>query len=179
MEGRLKRLFIYYVISGILFLMALAGVIVSKEYGDSLHNTLNKLQAVKLNIIRMKDAQDDVVKTISEARSVVPSDLGARSPEERIFISLDELKSRMKNAEISVTNMEYKGDEVSLPVTIKAAVVGKDYASFMNNTGYLQSLSFPFFSISNISILQSQDRTAVLYEIKGTLKTLKTGDTKQ
>lgn len=179
MEGILKRLFIYYIISGILFLIALTGVVISKKYSDSLYDTLNKLQAVKLNIIRMKDAEDYIIQTISEARSVVPSDLGARSPEECIFISLDELKSRIKNADISVTNMEYKGDEVSLPVTIKATVVGKDYASFVNNLGYLQSLSFPFFSISNISISQSEDKTAVLYEIKGTLKTLKTKDDKQ
>jgi hypothetical protein len=160
--------------------MVLTGVIISKRYNDSLSNTQKKLQAARSNLISMKDVQGDMGKTITDLKEIVPSDFASRTPEERIFTGLDELKFRMKNAEIVVTNMEYKGDEVSLPVTIKSSISGKaaakDYASFVNDIGYLQSMGFPFFTIGSISMVQSQDRASVSYEIKGALKTLKTAE---
>lgn len=179
----MKRSLSYYIISVILFLIVLTGVIISKQYSDSLSNTYKKLQAARSNLISMKDAQVDMEKTIADLKAIVPSDFASRTPEERIFIGLDELKFRMKNAEIVVASMEYKGGEVSLPVTIKSSISGKtarkDYTAFINNIGYLQSMSFPFFSISNISMEQSQDRASVSYEIKGALKTLKTAEDRQ
>ncbi len=179
----MKRSLSYYIISGMLFLMVLTGVIISKRYSDSLFNTQKKLQTARMNLVSMKDAQVDMEKTIADLKAIVPSDFASRTPEEHIFIGLDELKFRMKNAEIVVTNMEYKGDEVSLPVTIKSSIsgkaAGKDYASFMNDIGYLQSMGFPFFYIGSISMVQSQDRASVSYEIKGALKTLKTAEGRQ
>ncbi len=175
-DSGLKKLLFLYAVSGVLFLIALGGVIVLKKYGDSLSNTMNRLQTAKQNLIRIKEAHKDIAETIAEMKSIVPEDAAVRGPEERIFIGIDELKSRLKNAEVSITNIEYKGDEVSLPVGIKASAAGKDYAAFVNAVGYLQSMSFPFFSIGSISISASQDKTAVLYEIKGTLKTFKTAE---
>ncbi|MEW6740732.1 MAG: hypothetical protein ACOYU2_00075 [Nitrospirota bacterium] len=179
----MKRSLSYYIISGMLFLMVLTGVIISKRYSDSLSNTQKKLQTARMNLVSMKDAQVDMEKTIADLKAIVPSDFASRTPEEHIFIGLDELKFRMKNAEIVVTNMEYKGDEVSLPVTIKSSIsgkaAGKDYALFMNDIGYLQSMGFPFFYIGSISMVQSQDRASVSYEIKGALKTLKTAEGRQ
>ena len=179
----MKRSLSYYIISGMLFLMVLAGVIISKRYSDSLSNTQKKLQTARMNLVSMKDAQVDMEKTIADLKAIVPSDFASRTPEEHIFIGLDELKFRMKNAEIVVTNMEYKDDEVSLPVTIKSSIsrkaAGKDYASFINDIGYLQSMGFPFFYIGGISMVQSQDRASVSYEIKGALKTLKTAEGRQ
>jgi len=179
----LRRSLSYYAISGVLFLMVLTGVVISKQYSDSLSNTRKKLQAARSNLISMKDAQIDMEKTIAESKEIIPSDFASKSPEERIFIGLDELKYRMKNAEIVVTNIEYKGDEVSLPVTIKSSIssktAAKDYAAFVNNIGYLQSMGFPFFYIGSISMVQSQDRASVSYEIKGTLKMIKIEDRTQ
>lgn len=176
----MKRSLSYYIISGILFLTVLAGVIISKRYNDSLSDTQKKLQMVMMNLVSMKDAQADMEKTIADLKAIVPSDFASKTPEESIFISLDKLKVKMKNAEIVVTSIEYKDDEVSLPVTIKSSIsgkaAGKGYASFMNDIGYLQSMVFPFFYISSVSITQSQDKASVSYEIKGALKTLKTSE---
>lgn len=174
----MKKSFSYYIISGILFLTVMAGVIISKRYNDSLSDTQKKLQTAMMNLVSMKDAQADMEKIIADLKAIVPSDFASRTPDEHIFIGLDKLKFRMKNAEVVVTNMEYKGDEVSLPVTIKSSIsgkaAGKDYASFINDIGYLQSMGFPFFYIGSISMVQSQDRASVSYEIKGALKTIKT-----
>jgi hypothetical protein len=171
MEKRLKRLVFYYIVSGLFFIMLMSGSIVLKKYNESASNTLNKLHSVKANLMKMENAIKDMDAEISEIKKIIPHDFRMRTPEEFIFIGLDELKSKIKEAEIAVTNMEYKGEEVNLPVTIKAAL--KDYVSFVNNIGYLQSMRFPFFSISHISISKSQDKTQVLYEIKGNLRMLK------
>ena len=47
-----------------------------------------------------------------------------------------------------------------------------EYASFINDVGYLQSLASPFMFISSISISKSSDekKGVVIFEIKGTLK---------
>lgn len=175
-DSGLKKLLFLYAVSGTLFLITLGGVIVLKKYGDSLSNTVNMLQTAKQNLVRIKESHKDIAETIAEVKSIVPKDAAARSSEESIFIGIDELKSRLKNAEVSVTSIEYKGDEVSLPVSIKVSAAGENYAAVVNVVGYLQSMSFPFFSTGGLSLSISQDKTAVLYDIKGTLKTFKTAE---
>lgn len=177
MEKELKRLFRSYVISGIVFLIVISGVIISEKYGDAVSNTLKKLQAVRSDIISMREAQAGMDKTLTYAKALIPPDIASRTPDERIFIVLDDLNRRIKDAKITITEMEHKGIEVTLPVTIKAVMSGKliakDYTAFVQNVGYLQSLSLPFFSIGGITMSQSQDKTSVSYEIKGDLRTIK------
>lgn len=176
MNNRSNRLFLCYVISGVIFIAILSANIVLKKYGDSLSDALKKLDTVRSNLTGMKDAQAGIDRTITRVNALVPSDIALKTPEERIFTTLDELKNRMRGAEITITNIEYDGAEVILPVTIKGTMAGKtisrDYTQFVNNVGYLQSLSFPFFFIGSINMSQSQDKTSVLYEIKGSLKTV-------
>lgn len=176
MNNRSNRLFLCYVISGVIFIAVLSANIVLKKYGDSLSDALKKLDTVRSNLTDIKDAQAGIDRTITRVNALVPSDIASKTPEDRIFTILDEIKNRMRGAEITVTNIDHKGAEVILPVTIKAAISGKtitrDYTQFVNNVGYLQSLSFPFFFIDGINMSQSQDKTSVLCEIKGSLKTV-------
>ncbi|GER93733.1 hypothetical protein A45J_1489 [hot springs metagenome] len=169
-----------FIISGILFLTVLSGAVISKRYANSLHDMHKKLQTVKMNHVLMKEAVIDMEKTMTDLKTIVPSDFGTKMPEDRIFTAIDDLKFRMKDYEINVANIGYNGEEVNMPVTIKSSIsrktATKSYAGFVNNIGYLQSMSFPFFSISSISMKQSQDKVSVICEIRGTLKTIKTED---
>ncbi|MCL4455998.1 MAG: hypothetical protein M1147_02640 [Nitrospirae bacterium] len=169
---KLKHLLTAYIAVSILLIAVVSGIIVAKKYGDSAFATLKSLQTAKQNVFSMREAIEDIDKTIAEAKMILPDAFNKKTAEELMYIRIDELKSRFRDAEVSITNIEYKGNEISMPVGIKANKM-KDYTAFVNNIGYLQSLKFPFFFISSVAVFQSQDKTSVSYEIKGTLKTLK------
>ncbi|MBA4348652.1 MAG: hypothetical protein C0415_01490 [Thermodesulfovibrio sp.] len=169
-SAKLKRLLIYYIAVGVLSACVLSGIIILKKYEDSFSDTVKKLQTVKKNFARTGDIIKDMDLSTSAIKVVIPSDFTSKAPEDLIFIGLDDIKSRFGDAEISITNLEYRGEEVSLPVNIKGGM--KDYITLVNNCGYLQSMSFPFFSIGSISLSQVQGKgsVSVVYEISGTLK---------
>jgi hypothetical protein len=102
-------------------------------------------------------------------------DFDTHLPEEFILMSLDDLKIRMDDADITITKIEDKGSEVQLPVTIKSPL--RDYTAMVNQVGYLQSLRFPFFAISGVKISKSGEKANVqtAFEITGALKYPKTG----
>ena len=105
---------------------------------------------------------------------MLPRDFSGQSKQEYMLMALDDLKSKAGSSEITVANIEDKGADLQLSVVIRAPL--KDYTSFVNFVGYLQSLKFPFFSITDIKIQRSDDQTAsaTTFELKGTLKFPKT-----
>jgi hypothetical protein len=150
MDQRLKRLLIYYAVSAFCATALISGAIISDRYITSLSNTLNQFQTLKINSVKMKTATEEM--------------------EGAILTTVDAIKTRMKGADINLANLEKKENEVSLPIIITGAM--GEYASFINDIGYLQSLASPFMFISSISISKSPDekKSAVIFEIKGTLK---------
>jgi hypothetical protein len=102
--------------------------------------------------------------------SLIPPNYHTEEMEGAILTTVDAIKTRMKGADINLANLEKKENEVTLPVSITGAM--NEYASFINDVGYLQSLVSPFMFISSISISKSSDekKGAVIFEIKGTLK---------
>lgn len=170
MDNKLRRLFFCYALSGLLFLAAVSGVIISIRYENFLADILKNLEKSRQNLFMMQGAIADMDAVIADVNRIIPPDVFSKTPETQLLISLDELKSRMKGAEITVASFQYKGDEINLPVVIKSPL--KDYTDFVNAIGYLQLQRFPVFSINNILISRSQNK-AVSYEITGDIRTLK------
>ncbi|RJQ37990.1 MAG: hypothetical protein C4550_07230 [Nitrospiraceae bacterium] len=169
-DNKLKRLFYCYVLSGLFIFISLSGVIISTRYKNHLSGALKDLQAAKQNLFTIQGAAADMDSIMAGMDRIMTPDITTQAAEMQLLISLDGLKSGMKEAEITVSPMEYKGDEVSLPVIVRAPL--KDYADFVNKTGHLQSRKFPVFNISRISLSQTPDK-AVYYEIAGDIRTLK------
>lgn len=167
MNEKLKKLMVYYTISGLLCAAVLSAVILAEKYRGSVHDTADKLRGIKTDLIRMKGAVHDMDSAIHDLKTIIPLDLNSRLPEGLVLVRLDDIRRRIKGAEIVVTNFEEKGSEKDLPVTIKGTMA--DYTLFVNNVGYLQALSFPYFQINAIRILQSVEKgtPAVLYNIEG------------
>lgn len=163
----MKRLFICYAISGLLFVIILSGAVALNGYKTSVLDTLNKLHTVRANLAIMEGAINDMDITISEAERAIPHDLKIKTPERLIFTALDKLKARMYLAEIRVSPIVINEVKVSLPVVIRAEM--KNYTALVNNVGYLEALRFPFFSIDDISI--SRNEELISYEIRGRLVT--------
>jgi hypothetical protein len=169
-KGRFKKLFFTYGLSGIILLVTLSGAILMKKYTESLYTTFDRLQEFNVQYIKVRAAIDDIEKSLSLLKDRLPQDFSGQSIEEHMLLTLDDLKSKAGAAEITITNMEDKGADLQLSVTIRAPL--KDYTSLVNFVGYLQSLKFPFFGITGIKIQRSEDPTvsATSFEIKGALK---------
>jgi hypothetical protein len=165
-DHRLKRVELFYLASGLVFAIILASTLLCVKYRDSLAVTVNTLQTARLNLIQVRDARVMVDSSLSGIKAVLPPRVLLVPADELLLEGLDDLKERLKVAEIGVQNMERKGDEISLPVQIRSSM--RDYTDFANTVGYLQSLQFPFFSIASISLVQAPDK--VLYDIKGSLR---------
>jgi len=172
---KLKKLFVYYIVSGIIFTLILSCAIMIKKYTISLYETYDRLLEFNIRYLKIKGAIKDVDESIKTIKMLLPANLDAHSPEEFILITLDDLKSRMDKAYVTVTNIEDKGNEIQLPVNIKGPL--RDYTTMVNQVGYLQSLKFPFFAINGIKISKSdvQAKSLTTFEIAGVLKFPKTG----
>jgi hypothetical protein len=173
-KGRIRKSLFIFGLSGILLLATLSGAIVMKKYVESLYATLDRLQEFNIQYIKVRAAIDDIEKSSIRLKSMLPEDSSGQSKEEHMLIALDDLKSKAGPSEIVVTNIEDKGADLQLAVTIRALM--KDYTSFVNFVGYLQSLKFPFFGIMGIKIQRSDDPNVRVtsFEIKGALKFPKT-----
>jgi hypothetical protein len=173
-KGRFRKRLFVYGLSGIIMLMTLSGAIAMKKYVESLYATLDKLQEFNIKYIKVRASVDDIEKSLTRLKSMLPRDSSGESKQESMLMALDDLKSKAGSSEITVANIEDKGTDLQLSAVIRSPL--KDYTSFVNFVGYLQSLKFPFFGITEIKIQRSDDQTASVtsFEIKGALKFPKT-----
>lgn len=173
-RGRFRKRLFVYGLSGIIMLITLSGAMAMKKYVESLYATLDKLQEFNIQYIKVRASVDDIEKSLTRLKSMLPRDFSGQSKQEYMLMALDDLKSKAGSSEITVANIEDKGADLQLSVVIRAPL--KDYTSFVNFVGYLQSLKFPFFSITDIKIQRSDDQTAsaTSFELKGALKFPKT-----
>lgn len=159
-----------YLAAGLVFVIILLAVVFCGKYSDSLAITVSVLQRARANLMNVRDIGRAAESSLSSVERVLPSGMTSTMPEERLFEGLDALKEKMTGADLTVDNPDRKNDEVSLPVQIKSDM--RNYTDFVNTVGYLQSLKYPFFSITSISLSQAKDkeRAMVRYEIKGVLR---------
>jgi len=174
-KGRLRKLYFIYGLSVIILLVTLSGAILIKKYTDSLYATLDRLQEFNVQYIKVLGANHDIDRSLTSLKAMMPKGPSSQSGEEHMLMALDDLKLKAGSAEIVVTNIEDKGAELQLSVVIRGPL--KDYTSMVNFIGYLQSLKFPFYSISGAKIQRSEEPTSIslLFEIKGMLKYPKIG----
>lgn len=164
----LKKIIIYHLITGIIFSIILLSVLMLNKYGNSLADTVSRFELIKTNTLKMKHSTADIESRIKHIESLLPADFYTRSPRELIFLTLDDIKTALKRSEVTVTNFDERMDMVSLPVSIK--IPTDSYAMLINNIGYLQSLKFPYYTITSIAITKSQDTPEVVCTIDGFLR---------
>ena len=170
MDAKLKKLLLYYAVSAFFATALISGAIVTEKYMESLSDTLNKIQTLKINSIKMKEASRKAGETYTTIRSSFSSYDKTDAIEGTLLTTVDSIKSRMQNIDITITNFEKKGSEIELPVVLTGTI--HDYLRFINQIGYLQSLPSPVFYISGVTISdQSDTQNAVInFEIRGSLK---------
>jgi hypothetical protein len=169
-RGRLRRLYLTYGLSAIILLVTMSGAILIKKYTDSLYATFDRLQEFNVQYIKVRAAIDDVDKSLDRFKAMMQRDSSGQTIEESMLVALDDLKLKAGSAEIAVTNIEDKGTELQLSVVIRGPL--KDFTWMVNFIGYLQSMKFPFFGISDAKMQRAEDpaTNTISFEIKGVMK---------
>ena len=166
----LKRLLSYYAASALLATIFVSASILTETYITSLSDTLNKFQTLKINSIKMKESSKRAGQMLTAVKAMFKSYDNPEALEGSILTTVDTIKSRMKDVNITVTNFERKGSEILLPITLTGQI--RDYTMFVNHLGYLQSLNSPLFYINSVSFSDQSEsnRARINFEISGILK---------
>ncbi|MCX5830114.1 MAG: hypothetical protein NTV58_19260 [Deltaproteobacteria bacterium] len=166
----MKRLLIYYTLSALGVTFILSVTVLSHQYTASLAKTLSQFQALKINNVKMKGAIKEIEKTTARIDLLIPANYKTEEMEERILTAIDSIKTRMKGVNITLGTFDRKANELALPIALTGTI--DDYAMFVNEISYLQSIVSPVMFIDNVSIAKgtSETRGEVSFEIKGAMK---------
>ena len=81
-------------------------------------------------------------------------DISDISPERQILSTLDRIKSRLPDAQITVASFEKKKGNLQLPLNIQLNV--NSYRGLVNSIGYIESLGIPDYKIERLQISEGQ-----------------------
>ena len=166
----MKQPLLLYVMSGVLCAVVISGALISNKYRESYVHAFDNMQKVKENVGKMESEAGRINESMIRMKSQLPANVLSGATDQFIFAGLDDIKSRVKDATIAVTEVENKDNEIILPVSISGPM--KDYPVFIGQVRYLQNMRFPFFSANNVSVSHSQDGGSggVVYKIEGVLR---------
>lgn len=162
----LKKGFIIYITSGLVLgalLFSLAALYGYNGYLDHKLETARNITHKKTDIKRQIAGTDSLSKYFRDNFSM--DETGINS-ERLILQALDEMKTNLEKASISMSGMEETENEKRLPVEIKAPV--KSYKMIVDYVGYVESFRLPDYRIKNVAVSKEQSGEVIL-NIQGEL----------
>lgn len=139
--------------TGIILSLVVALSLLLAKYEKNLSETIGKFEIIRTNTAKMKEATEKMSMAMNFVTTKLPSGYYSRSHREFLLLALDDIKTTLKNSDVTITGFDEKPGELSLPLNISVPVA--DYTVLVNQIGYLQSLKFPHFTIRRISIEKS------------------------
>ncbi len=156
----LKKNFPLYIASSIILGVSVFLLITISRFNNNLQTMLKDTQdMIYINgkIMEQIKQTDSLTKYVSDNFGV---DMSSANSEKPIFRVLDDMKSNLTDASITVQNFEKNGDSIRLHVTIRAPM--KSYRMILDYATYLESFRLPDYEISAISISDAQAGKIVL-----------------
>lgn len=150
----LRKRFPLYIISGIVFGIALFSLITVGRYHSHITGVLSDMETVVLN----KDKVNQQIREIDDLdryfKKEFKLDLKNVNMERYVFRALDSIKDRFQNAVINVNRFENSGGTQELPVSISTPI--RNYAMVLDYVHYLESFTLPDFEIRYMTISKGQ-----------------------
>lgn len=156
----LKNSFPVYIISGILLGFAVLSLVTIHRYNNNLRDTLDTVKNINIkeeNIKKEINRADKLIEYFKDNFGVTGTEI---NPESLILHALDEMKTHLNTASITVSRFEEASGEKQLPVEIKIPV--NSYRMIIDYVGYIESFRFPKYSVKNLSITKEQSGGVVL-----------------
>ena len=145
LDSALRRKLIIFLVLGGCCIISLAAGLVIRKYALSL-----KMPKGKADSAAMQATVNNMETSLKRFRELLPLQLTVRAGEERIYAQLDALRIRYRSADIKVDALQERGDE--LVITVWLNFNGITYSALAQEVSYLQSLRFPFFEITDMTL---------------------------
>ena len=155
-----------YLASGVILALSLASLIIMHRYNHELHDALDVITniSMKKEMVKKEISRTDAL--IKYIRDDLDADMTRPNPERLLFRALDDIKSKLPGALITVYRFEARENINELPVEIEAGM--KDYKMILDYVAYIESFSLPDFQIRNLTVSKGQSEGIVL-KIAGVL----------
>jgi len=164
----LKTTLHLYIISGIVLSLTIFLSIILYRYNIYLNNNLQIVENISANKEKVKAQTHKIEAVIKYLTDDLKLDLTDIDGERLIFQTLDNIKTKIQDASITVAAFEEVEGQKRLPVEIKASV--KTYKNIVDYVGYTESFKVPEYKINQISIAMGEKGDIIL-DIKGVIVT--------
>lgn len=166
--NELKKAVMGHLLGGIVFSIVLFLIIFFGRYGDSLVETVKQFEKQKQNYMLMSKSVTDLETTMDQIDAMIPEDYYSKGNREFILLTIGNIKSRLRYAEVKILDFKDEGGEILMPIEINFPV--DDYTVMTESIAYIQSFKFPYFIFDGIEVNRSQDNSEITCSIKGSMR---------
>lgn len=162
----LKRSFALYLTTGIAMGIALFATILIPRYNNHLFQDLYDIKNINISKGKIKRQIQGINSVKDFLRNGFHMDVTDVNSERNIFLALDNIKSNLQGAVITVDDIQEKNGRKELPLAIVVPVW--KYGMALDYLNYLASFRIPDYEIKHI-LISKEESGAVSLSIKGTL----------
>lgn len=163
----LKHIFWLYLISGIALAISIFLLIIMHSYNANLDDSITAVENISTNKSIVKKQIDKMAAWTKYGTEYLKQNITGTYSENLFYTSLDNIKTNLQGASVSLSAFTETADEKSLPVEITAPVTG--YKAVVDYTAFLESLTIPDFKIDYFRLSRLSPGNVVL-NIRGVLK---------
>lgn len=143
-----------YIISGIVFGLALFSLIVIGRYHSHITGVLTDMETIVLNKDKVQKQIQEIDALDRYFKKEFNLDLTNVNADRFVFRALDDLRAHFQNAVINVNRFENSGNTQELPVGISTPI--RNYATVLDSVHFLESFTLPDFEIRHMTISKGQ-----------------------
>lgn len=149
-----------YIAGSIVLALAVFSLITVHRYNRHLDDTISVIKEISLKKQMVKNEIDKTAALIKYIREDLDADMTQANPERLLFHALDDIKSNLPNALITVSRFEETANRYELPVEIEAGM--DNYKMILNYVAYIETFRIPDFKITRLAISKGQTGGIVL-----------------
>ncbi len=164
----IKNMLAIYLVSSAILGFTLFSLIMLHRYSNHLSNTLGVMKNISSSKNKVRGQIDKMEAIIKYLKDDLRLGADGEYSDIPFFQRLDDIKTNLKDASISIAKFEESAEERILPVQITVPV--KNYNMLVDYAGYVESFIVPpVYRIKGFSISRDQEGNVVL-NIQGALK---------
>jgi hypothetical protein len=170
-DQSLKKQYVVYILTALFFSLSLSAAAAIGRYHSEMRSTIEKLRTLSGSSAKVRMATRSTYESTLRIKKEIPLAYFSTPPETVLFQAVDTIREQVKDTEVVIESLQDRGTEVVLSIALKGPLA--DYGQFLKTIQFLESLRFPFFSASELTMTQEKDKAAC-YELRGSIRTIKT-----
>jgi hypothetical protein len=150
----LKKRATLYVLCGAIAGIALCSAVLLSRYNSHLEGLLESMNSLSANKARVKKEIETIDSLTTHFQDTYGVAIETINVDSLLFQALDDMKSSLSEATISVSSVKRDGEFRKLPVTIQATM--KSFAMILDYIAYIETRRMPGYRITSVTISREQ-----------------------